>query len=108
MIANIIILIWLHFIADFLAQTKWMAENKSSSNLALCVHVIIYTIIFMVISIDFAIINGILHFITDYITSRWTKSLWDKKEVRKFFIVIGLDQAIHMSTLFLTYWWLVL
>ena len=48
-----------------------------------------------------------MDWVTDYFTSRATKKLWEKEEVRKFFMVIGLDQAIHITTLFLTYHWLV-
>jgi hypothetical protein len=46
----------------------------------------------------------IMHFITDAITSRTTSYLWQKGERHWFFVVIGLDQAIHMTTLFGVYY----
>lgn len=102
----IIGLIWMHFIADFICQTNEMAQNKSSSNKWLIAHVLVYTAPFVVFGPLFALINGIAHFITDYITSRVTSSLWKQEKRHWFFVVIGLDQAIHMTTLFLTYMYL--
>lgn len=99
----IIALIWMHFLADFVAQTDKMAQNKSSSNKWLSIHVLAYSAPFVVFGPLFALINGIAHFITDYITSRVTSSLWKQEKRHWFFVVIGLDQAIHMTTLFLTY-----
>jgi hypothetical protein len=51
-------------------------------------------------------INGVLHFITDYYTSKMTHYLWEEKRVRAFFHVIGLDQFIHYLCLFGTYYYL--
>lgn len=109
MIVDILILIWLHFIADFILQTGWMANNKSKLGTgALETHVLIYTIPFLWFGWQFALLNAALHYITDYLTSRETKRLWAEGNVRGFFQVIGLDQAIHMTTLVVTYWWLFL
>lgn len=108
MILDIILIFWLHFIADFVLQTSWMAENKSSKNFPLLVHVLVYSLPMFVFGIEFALVNLVLHFITDWVTSRWSKYYWKQGEVHNFFVVIGLDQAIHMTTLILTYKWLVL
>jgi len=99
----IISLIWMHFIADFIFQNDKMAQNKSSSNKWLLIHVLVYSLPFAVFGPLFASINGVAHFITDYITSRVTSSLWKQEKRHWFFVVVGLDQAIHMTTLFLTY-----
>lgn len=103
----ILVLIWIHFVADFILQTDKIAINKSSSNTTLLKHVVLYSLPFLPFGFVFAITNGILHFLTDWVTSRWTKKLWAQEKRHDFFVVIGLDQAIHMSCLVLTYYWLV-
>ena len=76
---SIIGLLILHFISDFILQSDWMAQNKSNSNKVLGLHVLTYSIPFLLIGPTFAVVNGIFHFITDYVTSRITKRLWAKK-----------------------------
>ncbi len=49
-----------------------------------------------------AVINGILHFITDAITSRITSKLWQKNDMHNFFVVVGFDQLVHYACLFIT------
>ena len=101
---TILILIWLHFIADFVLQSNKMATRKSTSWLWLTNHVVWYMVPFIfVFGVQFTLINGALHFITDAVTSRVTSHLWKKQEVHWFFVTIGLDQAIHLTTLILTY-----
>lgn len=51
-------------------------------------------------------INDLLHFGTDWVTSRMTASLWRQERVHDFFVIIGLDQFIHAITLIGTAWWL--
>lgn len=99
MTTTIIILIWLHFIGDFIWQTDAMAKNKSTSVKWLSSHCAVYTLFLLPIGWKFALINGVLHWVTDFFTSRATAYLWKKEERHWFFVVIGLDQAIHMTTL---------
>jgi len=99
----VLLLVWLHFIADFVFQSDYMAQNKSKSNQVLLLHVLVYSLPFYIIGWEFALLNGAMHFVVDYITSRITSRLWAKKEVHWFFVVVGLDQAIHMTCLFVSY-----
>lgn len=102
-VKQLIIILFIHFVADFIAQTNYMAQNKSSSNKALLLHILVYTTIMSLVGIKFALINGAIHFVVDYITSRITKKLWAKQDVHNFFVVIGFDQFLHAATLILTY-----
>lgn len=119
----VLAILLIHFISDFIIQTQDQASNKSSSNSYLARHVFNYSLftaigwlvifpshismpwdsehetgtinVFWVFTITF-----VAHFITDYFTSRWTRSLWEKKEVHDFFVAIGFDQFLHFLQLF--------
>jgi len=106
-IIDLLIIIWLHFVVDFVLQTDTMAKNKSSSNKWLGLHIMVYTIPFAIVfGPVYGLVNGIAHFITDYFTSRWSSKLWKDNQVHNFFVVVGFDQAIHLTTLILTFIWL--
>lgn len=99
----IIGLIWVHFIADFLFQSQKMSMNKYNNVKWLSFHVVVYTLPFIIFGWKFAIINGIIHFLVDFFTSKGTHYLYEKNEYHWFFCLIGFDQAIHITTLILTY-----
>ena len=99
----ILLIIWIHFVADFIFQLNYTAINKSKDNYVLLYHVIIYGVLFIPISFQYAVVNSMLHFIVDYITSRVTSVLYRHDERHWFFVVIGLDQALHLTCLFVTY-----
>lgn len=108
----------LHWIADFVLQSDWMAKNKSKDNGALFAHVIVYSTVFSTTStlyslyrpeielinvFYFSIITFALHFITDYFTSRLNSKLWVNGNVHYFFVSVGFDQIIHYVSLILTF-----
>lgn len=112
MILILLLIFWTHFIADFLLQTDEMAINKSKSFKWLSIHAFVYGLPFYVIfglthsflfGVLYALVNAFLHWIVDAITSRITAKLWEAGERHWFFVVIGLDQAIHYTCLILTY-----
>ena len=97
------LLAW-HFVADFFLQSDSMATKKSTSNFWLSTHCIIYSIPFVfVVNFKYALVNGIAHFLVDFITSRMTSYLYKKEQRHWFFTVIGLDQLIHAIILASTY-----
>ena len=119
-----IVLLAAHWVADFVLQTNWQATNKSKNCKALSGHVLSYTgvlllVSFFVLGFDtnagmfvirpilwaFVLLNGVLHFCTDYVTSRITSKLYVKQDWHNFFVVIGFDQLIHQTTLAVTLWW---
>lgn len=100
---DIFILIWMHFVADFILQTNRIALNKSKNVWILLEHVLIYSISFCYFGLEFAIANMCLHFLVDFCTSRASSYFWNKDQRRWFFVVIGFDQALHMTCLIATY-----
>jgi Protein of unknown function (DUF3307) len=103
-------LLAVHWVADFVLQTHWQASNKSKSNNALLRHVGSYTLALWVATpvifglptfsmVFFVALNSVLHFATDYFTSRASSKLYAKQDWHNFFVVIGFDQLIHQTTL---------
>jgi hypothetical protein len=98
----IYLVIFSHWFADFVMQNDKMAINKSTSNLWLGNHVCMYTLCMLPFGLKYATVNGAIHFCVDWVTSRRTSTLWKQGRRHDFFVVIGLDQAIHMAFLILT------
>jgi len=90
----------LHFIGDFILQADKMALNRSTSNKWLSLHVSVYSLCFLCTgNLYFVFWNGVIHFITDYITSRISAYFYKKEMRHEFFVTIGADQTIHALTL---------
>jgi hypothetical protein len=99
----VVVLVWIHFIGDFVLQSDKMAINKSKSNRWLLAHVFTYSLPFALFGWKFVVLTFCFHCVTDYFTSRGTSYLWTHEKRHWFFVLIGFDQAIHLTTLFLTY-----
>lgn len=126
----VLVVLSLHYIADFICQSHEEAVNKSSSIAHLVDHVYKYTMIvfaglqvFIILPlINFGATNYhpdvvgwwgvvlnllvmfyifITHLATDYITSRINAKLWKRGKMHEFFNCVGLDQLIHCATLFI-------
>ena len=116
-------LIFAHIIADFFAQTDKMAFNKNAHNDWLTFHAASYTLIIFIIGTIFmvcttttilkvyeliiimyfwATINGLLHWIVDYVIRQFNIINWEERRRFRFYITSGIDQLIHLSCLFIT------
>src|SRR5690606_13397594 len=80
---NLYALMFAHWVGDFVLQGRWMANNKSKSLRALGAHVAVYTATILASCLipglgaipgrsmlAFVGVTGVLHFLTDAITSR--------------------------------------
>ena len=102
MLGTITSLLVLHFVFDFILQTNWMASNKSRSIKALTVHISVYTLGFVVFGWEFALLNGLLHWITDFISSKLSFKAWHNEKRHLFFVILGADQLVHTLCLLYT------
>lgn len=115
------ILLFSHWVGDFVLQRHQWSLDKSSSNLALSKHVVVYTAAifagfewavlltgfgadwgltkFISITLVFALTNGIAHWIIDYFTSRLNKRLYAEGRVHDFFVSVGFDQFLHYAVM---------
>jgi hypothetical protein len=107
---DLVLLLFAHWVGDFLMQSNEMAENKFRSFKWLSIHVAAYSAPIFVVAcllLDwrdaalFVALNASLHWLTDAVTSRLAHRVRDKP--KSFFPVIGFDQFIHASTLILTF-----
>lgn len=122
------IIIIVHFTADFIFQAEQWAVNKSKNNLALFKHVRMYALLWLIpsclmlgierpnetatlyvtYSLVFTAVTFVAHFITDYFTSRIVSKKFANNQygsdIPNFgaFTVIGFDQVLHYTQLFLT------
>jgi hypothetical protein len=106
-ISIVIFILLIHFLADFGLQTHEQSQKKSSSNRFLFYHVAVYSAIWFLalcahpytdVSVNilyFTIVTFVLHFSTDYITSRIGKPFWEKQDFHNGFVVVGFDQLLH-------------
>ena len=121
------LIIFIHWVADFVLQTDWQAQNKSKNNFALLSHTSNYSLVWLLpmvfifgkmkedattewivwSTLYFGMITLVAHTITDYFTSRLNSKLWAEGKVHYFFVSIGFDQVLHYGQLFLTYYFLI-
>lgn len=109
----IILILVIHFLADFALQTHSQATQKSTSIKALLKHVGTYSGIWFLVAwvwwddpMKVVLFTGFtfgFHFLTDYITSRIVKKYFDKEDYHNGFVVIGFDQVLHYMQLIVLY-----
>lgn len=123
------LLCWLfffHWLADFIFQTRQMANNKSKSNYWLSRHVVAYTVVLALGTmlapgignaplgstvatkcLLFIGLNGSIHWVIDWCTSKMTTTFWKQSQIdpeayHRFFAMIGFDQLLHIIVLTIT------
>ena len=110
---RIIILVLMHIIGDFILQGSKLSKRKILKLPALFEHTGIYTATLIILSplflsltflqsLIFSFLNGVLHFVVDFVTCKVKKKYWEVDE-EKYFKTIGLDQTLHIIILIVTY-----
>lgn len=101
----IIYLLFVHWVADFVCQSDYMAKEKSKNNLILFYHCLVYGFAFSIYTLNplYGLILGLIHFPVDYITSRLNSKLYAKGDIHNFFVSVGFDQFIHFATIILVW-----
>lgn len=117
-----ILIVLMHWIADFIFQAEKWGLGKSKSWIPLLKHTIVYSSFWLIPvwvmtenlinSLLFVGVTFIAHTITDYFTSR----IVSKKFANNYygspipnfgaFTTIGFDQVLHYLQLILTWYWL--
>lgn len=118
---GIILIIIIHWIADFCLQTDSQARGKSKEWRPLLQHTFNYSMCWLITGIivypswaifynfivPFVLITFVCHTITDYFTSRLNSKLWEQGKTHLFFVSVGFDQVLHYVQLFGTYFGLI-
>jgi len=112
----IFLILFSHFVADFVMQSDEIALKKSTSLRALWTHGVDYLIgtglIFLLMNAGGFIVmpvttmvfllcmNAAWHIVVDGLTSKLTTYYWKKEQRHWFFVTIGADQFIHLLIFF--------
>jgi hypothetical protein len=122
--AYVLYFLLVHWVADFVLQTEHMALRKSTSNYYLGMHVTVYSVttifawwlLFLIVGLKATFLQYVeaylaifvMHFITDYITSRITGKYYKAKKTHEFFVTIGFDQWLHYAQIFIVFNYIIL
>ena len=113
-LSDLFVVLFVHWLADFVTQADKIAKAKSHSLWFLFEHVLTYTAVTSIGSfflffvfgriapglvLGWALFNGAAHFVTDYFTSKWVSHFFAKQDHHNGFVIIGLDQVIHLVCL---------
>lgn len=109
-----ILILVIHFLADFGLQTHDQATKKGESDKWLSYHVGVYTLIwslvFLFLPVNpevnnfygwsvFVVYIFVTHFIVDWCTARIGKPFWKNNDYHNGFVVVGIDQVLHYLSL---------
>jgi len=118
---DIIVILFLHWLGDFVLHTDKQAKGKSKNWSDLLDHTTDYSLVFlaagMLLScwleeyfispagiLIFVAVTFVTHTAIDYVTSRINSRLWEQGRTHDFFFCVGLDQYLHYFQLFVTYY----
>lgn len=116
----VVLMLFGHWLSDFVWQPDWMAKGKSSNWWTLAEHSCRITygmaatgaaIVLLAGRFDhlpsvfwWGLVNGVGHFAIDAVSSRITGRLFRAGRTHDFFTVIGFDQFLHLALAVSTLW----
>lgn len=113
--APLLIVLVLHWLFDFVFQSRKIANEKWHDLKALTDHASIYGLGLLCMAFPlnwfindsvqlgvFVFTNGLSHLMIDYLTSKATHVLSVEKLEKQFWCTIGFDQLLHLSILVIT------
>jgi len=105
---NILALLTLHFVGDFLLQWDRMADTKGTNRVMMLCHGFCYILPFVYFfSLPWLLLNCVLHILVDSATSKGTRWAFTTQGMHnRFFNMVGLDQLIHFICLIVTFHWI--
>lgn len=100
-----IVYLILHFVGDFILQSRYVGINKSKYVPILAWHCLVYVSVFIPFAgfTDQIVYLYLSHFITDYVTSRLSAYYYNKDSMYMFWNIIGCDQLLHIICIYLIF-----
>jgi hypothetical protein len=110
-----LIILFTHWVADFVTQSDAIAKGKSEDLELLFKHALGYSIIWVPVIIGmilfgmslmllwFPLLMFITHIVIDYYTSKVHSQLYAKGDIHNFFVSVGFDQVLHYLTIFYSF-----
>jgi len=101
------IILFAHWLGDFVFQSSDMALKKNRSIKWLTIHVLTYSVIILLfviflfpldLAIYYFLVNGVIHWLVDFFTSKAAARYYKKPRV--FYPILGFDQFLHVLTLY--------
>lgn len=116
----ILTILTVHYVSDFIMQDEKWAVGKSKNVSDLTLHVFTYSLCWIIPAwyllsynwVWFVLITMVSHWLTDYFTSKIVSKRFANGHYGSSipnlgaFTIIGFDQLLHYSQLFLTYFYL--
>jgi hypothetical protein len=118
---EIILILVIHWFADFVLQTQWITDNQDRDMDALLGHTVTYSLVWLCVGVLysmslegqaeqlyamflFPLATWAFHTIVDYFSTQRMNELFKRGNMRNFYVVFGLDQLIHILQLFTLYY----
>ncbi len=93
-------IIWMHFLADFIAQGPNMIAKKTDNVWWMIGHCVIYSMFFLYLGgWQAVLIIGVTHFMVDYYAAKLMSWCWETDKEHALHVALGLDQVLHLTVL---------